>query len=134
MTAKEYLSQARSIEFKLKIMAEQLQSLKDIAENVTSSLDDMPKAASPNIQSMEDAIVRMVDLKDIMRSELSRLAEINDTISTIPDPFQQAVLVKRYLKYLRWSDVALELHISKSHVYRLHNNALIEIEKILKSR
>ena len=134
MTAKEYLSQARSIKIRLGAMAEQLEFLKSAAVYVSPQLSDMPKPASTNIHKTEDAIIRVVEFENRMMKQYVLLDEINETISNVSNPTAQAILVKRYIGCGSWDEIACALYVSRSRVFDLHKAALDEIEKIILNR
>jgi len=128
-TAKEYLSQPRRVDIKLKAMAEQLERLKSAAEYVGVQYSDMPRPAR-NIHRSEDAMVRVMDMEKRIDAEFIRLAEISATIEQVRDPLLYTLLVKRYLTGDAWQDIADDMSVSISHLYRLHNDALDEIENL----
>ena len=130
MTAKDYLKQVKNLDLRLQCMAEQLQSLRSAATSIPTTISDMPGAATPNVHQMEDVVVRIVGLENDIRVVFNQLADINETINSISDPLQQATVVKRYISNKSWDDIAYELGISTSKVYRLHRAALVEVDKI----
>ena len=70
MDAKEYLSQAYRIDQRINSKLEQVMSLRALLGKATGTLSGTPKAATPNLHSMEDTICKMVDMEN----------EINDDI------------------------------------------------------
>jgi hypothetical protein len=133
MTAKEYLSQVSDIKTGLEAMSEQLIFLKSAAEYVTPKLSGMPRPASPNLRSGEDAIIRVMELESSIKAQYEKLAEISDTVSKLRDPRHRTVLVKYYLSGKTWREVEIETHCYKRTVRSIHLAALEEVDKILKS-
>ena len=131
MTAKEYLSQARRINTRIKAMAEQLEYLKAATEHTGTRYSDMPKPANRNIRKNEDAMIKVVDLERRINDQFNRLADISATIESVSDPILQTLLVKRYLKCEPWQEISCEMHFSPCHIYRLHNTALDEVEIVI---
>lgn len=131
MTAKEYLSQIKTINIRLKSMVRQIQSLDDSLTNVTPKISDMPGAATPNVHRMEELIAVKVDLENDIKTDSSKLAEITRTINALPNTIYIAILTNRYFGRMDWREIADELYISQSHLYNLHRDALAEIEKII---
>jgi len=43
-------------------------------------------------------------------------------------------LEKRYLCFLSWEKIAVEMHYSIQHVYRMHDDALKVVDSILTMR
>ena len=63
MTAKEYLAQVRLIDTRINNKLAQVSELRDLATKATSVLSDMPRGDSPNQQSMEGIVVKIVDME-----------------------------------------------------------------------
>ncbi len=131
MTAKEYLSQARSIKILIDAMSEQLAFLKETAKYISPCLSDMPKTPC-SIHKIEDACIRVMEKEEQIKEQYNKLDEINTAIYAVSDPIQRAILVKRYLSNKTWAEIAQETFISLRHVQRIHNTALGEITKLLK--
>lgn len=131
MNAKEYLSQVMYIDQRIDTKLEQVMSLREAATKATATLSDMPRPDSPNVRSMEDTIVKIVDLEDEINRDIDRLvdlkAEARRLIGQVKEPDQQLVLELRYLCYKPWSEIMVELGCSEPTVYRLHGEALKKI-------
>ena len=86
MTVKEYLSQAYRIDQRINSKLEQVASLRALATKATSTLSDTPPSGSRNVQSMENVIVKIIDLEN----------EINEDIDTLVDLKREIVgVIKR---------------------------------------
>ncbi len=131
MNAKEYLSQAFHIDQRINSKLEQVMKLRDAVTNCTATLSDMPRSDTPRLQSMEDNIVKLVDLEREINSDIDRLidlkAEARRVINQITDPDQQLVLELRYLCYRPWTEIMDALGYSEATIYRLHGEALKNI-------
>lgn len=66
-------------------------------------------------------IDRLVELKK----------EIMGTVKAVEDVELQALLEKRYLCFLSWEKIAVDMHYSIQHIYRMHDTALAAVEEIL---
>jgi len=132
-TAKEYLSQIRDVNIRLKSLARQRQSLEDALYNISPKLSHTPKSATQDVHRMDGLIAAKLDIESEMETASIKLAEIYKTVSTIPAAELGAVLTYRYIDRLPWLDIAKELFISESRVYQLHREALAAIEEVLDS-
>ncbi len=134
LSAKDYLSQAYRIDQRINSKIEQVQSLRDLAAKATATLSDMPRSASPNVHRMEDVITKMVDLESEINADLTRLIDLKHEIVTVvkcvESPELQTLLELRYLCFMTWEQIAVELHFDLRWVHRLHNRALNEVEAI----
>lgn len=128
MTAKEYLQQVRFIDKRIDSKLALVNRLRDTATSVTTTLSDMPRSDSPNLQRMEDTICKIIDLENDINQEIDRLVdlkrEVDMAISELQNPDEQLVLTYRYLDYRTWEQIASALNFSVRHVTRLHGYAL----------
>ena len=131
MTAKEYLSQAMYIDQRINSKLEQVMTLRETATKATATLTDMPRSDSPNLQSMENTIVKIVDLENEINWDIDRLvdlkAEVRQLIAALENPEQQLILELRYLCFKQWSAIMEEMGISETSMYRIHGEALKNI-------
>ena len=128
MSAKEYLSQAMYIDQRINSKLEQVMTLRETATKATATLSDMPRSDSPNLQSMENTSVKIVDLENEINRDIDRLvdlkAEVRQLIAALENPEQQLILELRYLCFKQWSAIMEEMGISETSVYRIHGEAL----------
>ena len=129
--AKEYLSQIRTINIKLKSLVRQRQALEDSLLNTSPKLSHMPKAPSPNVHRMDGLIAAKLDIENKMEAASVKLAELHKTIAAIQKYELCAILTYRYVDRLQWADIATNLYIGVSRVYQLHREALTEVEKVM---
>ena len=131
MNAKEYLSQAYRIDQRINSKLEQVMSLRDLLGKANVTLTGMPKSPTPNPHSMEDIIVKMVDLESEINDDIDTLvdlkAEIMRCIKRVDNPEYQTLLELRYLCFKRWENISADMGYSLRRIYELHNLALEQI-------
>lgn len=138
MNTKTYLSQARYLDMRIKSKLQQIESLNELATSCSSVLTGMPR--NPNIggSKMADAVYKMIDLQNELKRDIEALVdlkkEIMNTIRLVTDAEQQTLLEKRYLCFLSWEKIAVEMHYSIQHIYRMHDEALNVVNTILAMR
>ena len=134
MTAKAYLGQARFLNMRIKSKFQQIESLNELATSCTAVLSDMPKSPNHGASKVENCVLKIVTLQDEIREDINRLVdlkrEIMGTIKAVSDPELQTLLEKRYLCSLSWEKIAVEMHYSIQHIYRMHDTALAAVEEI----
>jgi len=132
MTAKEYLSQAHRIDQRINSKLEQVRSLRSLAEKATATMSNTPKSNTSNVSRMEDVIVKMVDLEAEINADIDALVdlkrEIITTIKRLASTEHQTLLELRYLCFMRWEAIAVEMSYSPQHMFRLHDAAIKEVE------
>lgn len=55
---------------------------------------------------------------------LSIYSEIFQAIEEVPDERERKVLTLRYIKCLKWEEIAVEMHVEWAQVHRIHAQAL----------
>lgn len=132
MTAKEYLNQAYWLDRRIDSKLEQLSALSDMATKTTSIMSDDVMSHTRNVHSMQDIIVKIVDMKAEINTDIDHLVdlkrEIMQVVKAVPNPEHQTLLELRYLCFKSWEDVAQELGYNVRHIYRLHDEAVEQIK------
>ena len=132
MTAKEYLNQAYWLDRRIDSKLEQLSALSDMATKTTSIMSDDVVSHTRNVHSMQDIIVKIVDMKAEINTDIDHLVdlkrELMQVVKAVPNPEHQTLLELRYLCFKSWEDVAQELGYNVRHIYRLHDEAVEQIK------
>lgn len=125
---KEYLSQAFHIDKQLKSKLEQLSVLRELATTTTQPLSDMPGSPNRNIDRMEKAIIKIMDMEKEISEEVDALLDLKNQIAQcikkVEDIDCQLILEFRYLCFLSWEDIAAEMNFTVRNVHILHGKAL----------
>lgn len=136
MTSKEYLLQARFLDANIRTKVEQIEALNDLATSCTAVISDMPRNPNRGGSRMADAVMKIIDLQEEIKNDMIALVnlkrEIMDVIKAVSCLELRTILEKRYLSFISWERIAVELGYSIQHTYRLHDMALKEVEEILK--
>ena len=131
MTAKEYLSQARYLDARVNAKIAQLASLNDLATKATSTISDMPRVSNYTGSSLENTVVKIIDLQEEINYEIDTLVdlkkEIYRKIQEVSNPEYQTVLERRYICFETWEQIAVDMNYSIQHIHRMHSLALKEI-------
>lgn len=132
MTAKEYLSQALHLDHRIDSKIEQIASLNALATKCTSAITGMPHNPSPSQSTMADAVCKIIDLQELLKKDLSALVdlkrEIMGVINGIENDEYKTVLEKRYLCFLSWEQIAVDLHYSMEYAFKIHKRALEKVK------
>ena len=136
MTAKEYLGQAYWLDQRINSKLNMVMSLRETATRTTTVIHDDVVSHTRNVHSMQDIIVRIIEIEQELDAEIDQLVDLKhdiiEVISQISDPPAQIVLEYRYVCYRQWKDIAAELGMHVRNVYRLHERGLQEAERILR--
>ena len=130
--AKKYLSQAFGLNQRIESKLGQIEELHDLATKATVTYSDMPKNPNRGHSRMEDCICKIIDLESEINQDMIQLVELKKNIigriKAVESTELQTVLELRYLSYMRWEEIAIELGYGIDNVFRLHRNALDEIK------
>ena len=131
MTAKEYLSQARFLDDRINSKIQQISSLNELATKCTATISDMPHSPNSGGSTMADAVCKIIDLQEEINKDIDRLVdlkrEIMGVIKAVPNVEYQTILEKRYLCFISWEQIAVDMNYSMQHIHRMHSSALKEI-------
>ena len=129
MTAKEFLEQVRYVDRAIDSKLEQIQKLRNESTKVTSLVSDMPHSSSPNLQRLEDTIIKIIDLEHEINRDIDRLVDLKSAartaINAMASPDERLILELRYLCYKTWPEIAGTMGVSESTLFRAHGLALL---------
>lgn len=132
MTAKEYLGQAYRLDQRINSKIEQVASLNELATKCTSSLTGMPRSPNHATSTMADAVAKIIDLQVEINRDIDRLVdlkrEVVSVIKSIDNLEYQTLLEKRYLCFLPWEQIAMDMSYDLRYLHKLHNRALLKVE------
>ena len=137
MTSKEYLSEIRFIDIRIKRKERQIEMLKQMTTDITQKINDMPKAESKDNSPMANMIIKIIDLESEVKKLKGLLedkkAEALSYILRLEDDEYQTLLILRYLQLMNWEEISKEMHYSKRWLYKMHGTALLLLSAILNS-
>lgn len=137
MTAKEYLGQARFLDMRINSKIQQVASLNELATKCTTTISDMPKNPNRGDSRMADSVIKIIDLQDEINSDINKLVELKreimGVIKAVPNMEYQTLLEKRYLCFITWEQIAVDMNYSMQYTFRIHERALKEIDQLLQS-
>lgn len=132
MTAKEYLEQAIRLDQRINAKIEQVASLNELATKCTSTITGMPHAPSKSTSPMADAVAKIIDLQDEINRDIDRLVdlkrEIVGVIKAVDSPEYQTVLEKRYLCFMPWEQIAVDMSYDLRYLFKIHARALEQVK------
>lgn len=128
MMAREYLSQAYRLDQRINSKLDQVQSLNELAAKATSTLTGMPRNPNSATSTMADAVAKIVDLQAEINRDIDHLVDLKRDIvalvKSVDNTEFQTLLEKRYLCYMSWEQIAVDMNYSIHHLYKIHAGAL----------
>ena len=138
MTAKEYLSQARLLDARINAKIQQVSALNDLATHATATLTGMPRNPSRSESRMAEAVVKIIDLQNEINHDIDELVDLKREITrrekSIPNTEYQLLLEKRYLCFMTWEQISLDMHYTNRWLRKMHERALDVVDRILQER
>lgn len=133
MTTKEKLNQAYVLEKRIKDNELELVKLRSEAEGLKSQDFQEKVQTTPRHDKIVDMIQAILDLNALLtnqRIELFRAKyEILTLIQKAETEEYKRLLELRYIKNLKWEEIALEMNYNYKYIHKLHSKALFSLEK-----
>ncbi len=132
MTIKEYLQQKFILEKRIQDKEDELNELRAKIESAKSQKFAERVQTTQNVNNNADMIVEMLAFEEEIekqKNDLIKLSrEISKAINNVEKQEYKRVLELRYLKCLKWDDVADKMNVSERQVHRIHSKALKCVE------
>ena len=135
MKAKDYLLRIRDIDRKIENKQIQLDHLYDLAKSITVTPKEIDIQTSPALDPLGDTIAKIVDLQDELNGDIDKYVDMKieamRLINQLNNSEWEHILIRRYINYDAWQDIADLMGISRHAVDKKHGIALVEFQKIL---
>ena len=131
--ARWYLNQARIMSAKAKAKQEEIEKIESLLLQGVSFEEKL--GSGNNLNKNEHIIFRLIELKDQLNWQLEELiekqVEIMGMIDRLSSAEEISILHKRYLQSKKFVVIADEMNYSERQVYRVHDQAVADIQKLL---
>ena len=115
---------------------ESVAAMRAAAEKRTTSLSLTGGCNATSERFLEDSILNIVTEEEKIADKMIRLGALEDEMlqlfNSLKKPEHRTLLLNHYYYRKPFSDIADEMDISRSQLYRLHDAALAEAEKLWK--
>lgn len=134
MKAKEYLQQIQKCDRMIENKLSEIDSLRGLAESVTSTWKEDIVQSSGAGDELGDTVAKIVDLQNEINADIDKLVdlkrEIMVVINQLEAPFCD-LLYKRYFRFMKWEEIALEMGYTYQWVCQLHGKALLKVKELI---
>ena len=129
MTAKEYLSQYRTLDIEINSKLEQVEQLRALAAKVSPSTGF---GASGGISDrVGKTVAKIIDLENEINDDIDRLtdmkADIMRQINAIKSSAYRTILEEHYFRDKSFDEIGEEINYSRMQICRMHGTALTYI-------
>ena len=132
MWAKRYLQEIQRLEENLNQRLEELASLKAMYGLRGCNLSEKVQT-SPRGDSLENTVIKCVELQEKVNAMIDEFVDkkniIISRIQALSDTRCIKILYMRYVRYMSFESIAVELCYSYDHIRRLHAKALKDFER-----
>lgn len=135
MTAKEYLSQLRTLDEKIRCQAADAARLRDATTTITQSLKEDATHGGGRKDRTAETVARLLDLEAEISREVERLTTLKRDISGKLDSIQNrnfyVVLYRRYVLFETFEQIACEMGCTWRNTCYIHGKALQAFAKVM---
>ena len=127
MTAKQYLNQARTLEYAIKSKQEELHYLTEKSRYIQNMALSGRIQSSP-VNNSNSIIDKIIDMENEINFEIEQLldlkSEIRQRIALVYNPVYIAILTDRYINCMTFEQIAEKLEKDYSTICRWYGQAL----------
>ena len=132
MWAKRYLLEIQKLEELLNQRLEELSSLKAMHGLRGCNLSEKVQTSTKG-DTLESAVIKCVELQDKVNAMIDEFVDKKNItitrIQALSDTRCIKILYMRYVRYMSFESIAVELCYSYDHIRRLHAKALKDFER-----
>ena len=133
MTPKEYLSQIRALDEKLKHRKQQIEEIRTKCENISAIDYSKDRVQTSNGNGQKLLLVKYLDLVKELEVDLLafriKQANIIREIEKLSDDKYMRLLYARYVQYKSLEQIAVEMNYSFHWIRHVHGEALEQFRK-----
>lgn len=128
---KEYLNRYKNAVRKYESLQEQEKQLRSQMDGPKAiEYSDMPKAHKQT--DLSDYMVRLERILDRIANEKNEMQkiqlEIEEKIIDVMDGEQSRILYLRYIQFMKWEDICVEMGYSWRQIHNIHSKALNDLK------
>lgn len=135
MDTKEWLSRGWKLNDEIKTLEDECEEARSIVSRVTTLLS--PDKVQTSMVSYDQKLVTYLEYKMTLEKAIFKLLEVKNeieqTIQQLEDSTYRNILRLRYIRFMTWEQIALEVCYSYRQTCRLHGEALGEINHVIES-
>lgn len=134
MTAKQYLSQYRTLDARISAKLAQAERIRQLARAAGSNGNSSGVHSSQPYDRIGELTAKIVDLENEINGDIDVLVdlerEIRDCISRIPNGNYRTVLELKYINGFTLRQIADKLNYSLDGIKKIHKHALESVHPI----
>ena len=93
---------------------------------------------SRDVTVHENAVIRLMEAEESINEEIDRFVDIkmdiSKTIARVRNENYRLILEKRYLCFMTWEQISLDMHYTNRWLRKMHERALDVVDRIMLER
>lgn len=91
-----------------------------------------------NVHALEDSVIRLMEAEEEINREVDQFVDtkmdISKTIAMVRNENYRLILEKRYLCFMTWEQISLDMNYTNRWLRKMHDRALDVVGRILLER
>lgn len=134
MTDVQMLKQYFNLDEQISLISDRIDRLKDLQVSITSQLGSDVVSGTRTKSKLEDITLNLIDLENELEAAIANESALQIKVRTIiaklADEKQVEIMTGRYLGKKPWITIAVDCGMTKRTVYKIHNQAMKELERM----
>lgn len=117
----------------IRLKLEEIRHYKELAESITAELKPVAVSGLLPVSKVENCVLAIVGIQEDIRKEIpalrADLEAIREAVGLLEDEAQRKLMEARYIRHMKWEEIAVLLAYTHRRTLQLHSAALKEISK-----
>ena len=117
----------------IKLKLEEIRHYRDIAESITAEIKEVTTFGLTPSCKVENCVVEIVSIQEMLQARVKELRSdldaVQEAINLLEDETQILLMDARYIRHMKWEEIAILLSYTHRSTLQIHSKALKEISK-----
>ena len=117
----------------IKLKLEEIRHYRDIAESITAEIKEVTTFGLTQSCKVENCVVEIVSIQEMLQARVKELRSdldaVQEAINLLEDETQILLMDARYIRHMKWEEIAILLSYTHRRTLQIHSKALKEISK-----
>ena len=117
----------------IKLKLEEIRHYRDIAESITAEIKEVTTFGLTPSCKVENCVVEIVSIQEMLQARVKELRSdldaVQAAINLLEDETQILLMDARYIRHMKWEEIAILLSYTHRRTLQIHSKALKEISK-----
>lgn len=117
----------------IKLKLEEIRHYRDIVESITAEIKEVTTFGLTPSCKVENCVVEIVSIQEMLQARVKELRSdldaVQEAINLLEDETQILLMDARYIRHMKWEEIAILLSYTHRRTLQIHSKALKEISK-----